>query len=51
VEVEVLMFAAKGLDTDLLNNEFKVEAYVEGWEPYILVRSREGEEVEIRVVG
>lgn len=51
VEMETLVFAAKGLDTDLLNNEFKVEAYVQGWEPYVLVRSGEGVEVETRVVG
>ena len=50
-ERETLVFAAKGLDTDELNENHKIEANVRDWPPYVLATTQEGEDRERRVIG
>ena len=50
-ERETLIFAAKGLDTDELNENHKIEANVRDWPPYVLATTQEGEDRERRVIG
>jgi hypothetical protein len=50
-EREMLVFAAKGLDTEDLNENFKIEANVPDWVPYVLATPVEGKDKRKSVIG
>jgi hypothetical protein len=50
-ERDTLVFAAKGLETEELNENYKIEAYVRDSAPYVLATSLEGDDRKKRVIG